>query len=271
MLILKFKGKEHNIAINGPGSLNDYLDKHFAGELNDPKLIYKGKKLNLTDPVQDHLNVPLLLLSSTLQQVSQINQNDQEYQIASLNYKRMLVNPKREHVESFCDNIQALDYPDKHKAMELLNKLRNDTAIRHIMKRRNWRVVTLKELDPSVNSILGYNKNKGQEIALRLRTDDYTGFRIYGSIRQVMLHELAHMVYTDHDNNFNELNSLLNKEYERFTKGAKLSTDKFFQPQGSPDGHVLGGKSSTKSQQELSAEAALRRRELEEMNKKCGS
>lgn len=42
--------------------------------------------------------------------------------------------------------------------------------------------------------ILGLNKNRGQEISLRLRTDDYAGFRKYRSIQHTLVHELAHMV-----------------------------------------------------------------------------
>ena len=42
--------------------------------------------------------------------------------------------------------------------------------------------------------ILGVNINRGQEISLRLRTDDLKGFRRYESIRQTLCHELAHMV-----------------------------------------------------------------------------
>jgi hypothetical protein len=42
--------------------------------------------------------------------------------------------------------------------------------------------------------VLGYNVNRGQEISLRLRTDDYQGLRKYGRIRETLVHELAHMV-----------------------------------------------------------------------------
>jgi len=42
--------------------------------------------------------------------------------------------------------------------------------------------------------ILGYNRNKGQEISLRLRTDDYAGFRKYLAIRNTLVHELTHNV-----------------------------------------------------------------------------
>jgi hypothetical protein len=42
--------------------------------------------------------------------------------------------------------------------------------------------------------ILGYNLNNGQEISLRLRTDDYAGFRKYLAIRKTLVHELTHNV-----------------------------------------------------------------------------
>ena len=46
--------------------------------------------------------------------------------------------------------------------------------------------------------ILGVNINAGQEISLRLRTDDLRGFRRYGRIRETLIHELAHMVGCSH-------------------------------------------------------------------------
>lgn len=37
----------------------------------------------------------------------------------------------------------------------------------------------------------------------------YRGFRKYERIRETLIHELAHMVYGDHDDNFKRLNSQL--------------------------------------------------------------
>jgi hypothetical protein len=53
----------------------------------------------------------------------------------------------------------------------------------------------------------GVNINRGQEISLRLRTDDLKGFRRYDRIRETLVHELAHMVWGEHDDNFKALNS----------------------------------------------------------------
>jgi hypothetical protein len=62
--------------------------------------------------------------------------------------------------------------------------------------------------------LLGVNVNQGQEISLRLRTDDLRGFRQYSRIKETMIHELAHMVHAEHDNKFKELNSQLRREAE---------------------------------------------------------
>jgi hypothetical protein len=62
------------------------------------------------------------------------------------------------------------------------------------MDDRRWSVGELIELTPFEKTILGYNRNAGQLIALRLRTDDLSGFRSYDSIRKVLLHELTHNV-----------------------------------------------------------------------------
>ncbi|KAL6010305.1 hypothetical protein ACLOJK_000736 [Asimina triloba] len=59
--------------------------------------------------------------------------------------------------------------------------------------------------DPGIVAIM--NKNHGEEISLRLRTDDLKGFRKYESVKQTLLHELAHMVYSEHDADFYAFNT----------------------------------------------------------------
>ncbi|KAH6764730.1 hypothetical protein C2S52_013699 [Perilla frutescens var. hirtella] len=108
--------------------------------------------------------------------------------------------------------------PPASKALELLHKLASDPGIVAIMNKHCWRVGILTEMAPvgyvgiSPKCILGVNKNQGQEISLRLRTDDLKGFRKYESIKKTLLHELAHMVFSEHDSDFYALDSQLNKE-----------------------------------------------------------
>ena len=68
----------------------------------------------------------------------------------------------------------------------------------------------------SESCVLGYNVNMGQEIHLRLRTDDMRGFRVYARIRETLLHELTHNVHGPHDINFKRLCSQLNVECREF-------------------------------------------------------
>ncbi|KAL6577497.1 hypothetical protein OROMI_009825 [Orobanche minor] len=108
--------------------------------------------------------------------------------------------------------------PPASKALELLHKLASDPGIVAIMNKHRWRVGILTEMAPegyvgvSPKCILGFNKNHGEEISLRLRTDDLKGFRKYEKIKKTLLHELAHMVFSEHDSNFLALDSQLNKE-----------------------------------------------------------
>jgi WLM domain len=70
------------------------------------------------------------------------------------------------------------------------------------MQEHEFGVGTLTELAPHEHpNLLGLNKNAGEVILLRLRTDAYDGFRLYADIRRVLCHELTHNVWGDHDDN----------------------------------------------------------------------
>nr|GEV73759.1 hypothetical protein [Tanacetum cinerariifolium] len=109
-------------------------------------------------------------------------------------------------------------YPPASEALRLMHTLAADKGIVAIMNKHKWRVGIMTEMAPegyvgvSPVCILGLNKNHGEEISLRLRTDDLKGFRKYQSIKKTLLHELAHMVFSEHDAKFYALDSQLNKE-----------------------------------------------------------
>ncbi|KAJ1965473.1 hypothetical protein GGI12_000745 [Dipsacomyces acuminosporus] len=147
--------------------------------------------------------------------------------------------------------------PHRDKAMGILRKLAKDEGVRQIMKKRQYSVGILRELHPFERTILGYNRNKGQVIALRLRTDDLDGFRDYLNIRQVLMHELAHMIWSEHDESFHKLNREHCKEVVELDwtlRGKRLAGENavFYEPESSSDqidggslteaGFVLGGK-----------------------------
>eukprot|EP00249_Psilotum_nudum_P015587 c25413_g1_i1 orf=416-2413(-) len=108
--------------------------------------------------------------------------------------------------------------PPPEKALDIMHRLASDPGIIAIMNKHYWNVGVMTEMAPvgyvgiSPKCLLGYNKNFGEEISLRLRTDDLKGFRKYDSIKKTLLHELAHMVHSEHDANFFALDKQLNEE-----------------------------------------------------------
>lgn len=126
---------------------------------------------------------------------------------------------------------------------------------------------------------LGLNRNKGQVIELRLRTDRYDGYRDYKTIRRTLCHELAHNVWSEHDRNFhnlwNEIEKLVQKE--DWTRGGRsISGESYYEPPPSDEEYfdhggwtggefVLGrgahnsGEITGLSQREILAKAAEER------------
>lgn len=60
--------------------------------------------------------------------------------------------------------------------------------------------------------LLGLNRNRGEVIELRLRTDAYDGYRDYRTIRNTLCHELAHNVHGPHDRKFWDLCHQIERE-----------------------------------------------------------
>ena len=93
---------------------------------------------------------------------------------------------------------------------------------------------------------LGLNRNRGEIIELRLRTDAYDGYRDYRTIRKTLCHELAHNVYGEHDRDFWDLTNAIEKEVEGNdwrAGGHALTDQEFYNPEdGGVDGeHMDGG------------------------------
>jgi hypothetical protein len=118
--------------------------------------------------------------------------------------------------------------PPPFSAEKLLTKLATDPAIVQIMRARRFKVATLCELDPldadieqfkkgeGDKCLLGWNKNYGERIALRLRTNDLQGFRRYDDIVTTLIHELSHNVVGPHNNAFWTLFNQLKEDYRSF-------------------------------------------------------
>lgn len=143
--------------------------------------------------------------------------------------------------------------PPASEALRLMHTLAADRGIVAVMNKHRWRVGIMTEMAPegyvgvSPVCILGLNKNKGEEISLRLRTDDLKGFRKYQSIKKTLLHELAHMVFSEHDANFYALDKQLNQEadaldWTRSTRHTLSGAQKYQEHE--PEFHISDSSSS---------------------------
>ncbi|KAL1988899.1 hypothetical protein VTN96DRAFT_6888 [Rasamsonia emersonii] len=128
--------------------------------------------------------------------------------------------------------------PNPERSLKFLERLRDDPGIRFAMAKHRFSVPVLTEMNPVEHTThesrtLGLNRNKGEVIELRLRTDAYDGYRDYRTIRKTLCHELAHCVHSEHDRAFWELTKQIETEVERadWTRGGhRLSDEDFYNP-----------------------------------------
>lgn len=119
------------------------------------------------------------------------------------------------------------------------------------MRKHKFRVGVLTEMNPAEHTThesrtLGLNRNRGEAIELRLRTDAYDGYRDYKIIRDTLCHELAHNVFGDHDRDFWELCKAIEKEVREadWKSGGRAVSDEVFYDAEEREGsgaHVDGG------------------------------
>ncbi len=153
--------------------------------------------------LQDYAKI-MVLAKAAVSEIQQLNLTGEKQASILRNrlefIEKYRVEPTKDKRNASADlytfqHIQALEqFSDNEKAIEILERFRDDSGIQHIMEKYKWNVSVLKEIHPNHEStILGYNQNKGQAIALLLRTDDLKGFRAYDMVKKVLIHELAHM------------------------------------------------------------------------------
>lgn len=120
--------------------------------------------------------------------------------------------------------LRPLPYlPNPSKSLAFLQRLKDDAGIKAAMRKHKFTVPLLTEMNPiehtqsnaeGTSRTLGLNRNAGEVIELRLRTDAYDGYRDYKTIRNTLCHELAHNVWGPHDRNFWDLCKQIEKEVQ---------------------------------------------------------
>jgi hypothetical protein len=113
--------------------------------------------------------------------------------------------------------------PNPEVSQKLLLRLKNDPGIVAVMRKHKFTVALLTEMEPlshtettheGTSRILGLNRNAGEVIELRLRTDAHDGYRDYKTIRKTLCHELTHNVHSNHDRAFWELCHQVEREVQ---------------------------------------------------------
>ncbi|KAG6119967.1 hypothetical protein E4U14_004474 [Claviceps sp. LM454 group G7] len=183
--------------------------------------------------------------------------------------------------------LSGLPHPERSRL--LLVRLKEDPGIRAAMKKHKFTVSLLTEMEPlshtqatheGTSRILGLNRNQGEVIELRLRTDAYDGYRDYKTIRKTLCHELAHNVHGPHDRQFWDLCHQIEREVDGadwksggHTTGEVSRYDILGQTSTEDDSHedeggwtggefLLGGggtEASVLSRREILAQAAMKR------------
>ncbi|KHN95522.1 ubiquitin/metalloprotease fusion protein [Metarhizium album ARSEF 1941] len=115
--------------------------------------------------------------------------------------------------------LQGLPHPET--SQRLLLRLTEDPGIKAAMRKHKFTVSLLTEMEPlshtqttheGTSRTLGLNRNQGEVIELRLRTDAHDGYRDYKTIRKTLCHELAHNVHGPHDRKFWDLCHQIERE-----------------------------------------------------------
>ena len=135
--------------------------------------------------------------------------------------------------------IRPLPYlPNPEKSQRFLERLRDDAGIKSSMRKHGFSVGLLTEMNPAEHTThesrtLGLNRNRGEVIELRLRTDAYDGYRDYKVIRKTLCHELAHNVWGEHDQHFWKLCREIEAEVDKNDwrrGGHSVGSQEFYNP-----------------------------------------
>lgn len=237
-LTLTHHGQPVALTLPNDATLKDLSDK-VAEELSIPpsnqkfliaKLgLHKPPFKDATLPVSTFADKKVTLMGSTQAEVSSLGAS-----IAAASAPRRpgpikAATPARnrdwkklqEEAQYTFQTLRPLPYlPNPERSLRFLERLRDDAGIKAAMRTHKFSVPLLTEMDPAMHTTresrtLGLNRNQGEVIELRLRTDAYDGYRDYKTIRKTLCHELAHNVWGPHDSNFWNLCKQIEREVER--------------------------------------------------------
>jgi len=267
-ITLTHKGSSHTFDFLPHATITDLSDE-IADFLSVPasnqKIIIP--KLGLQKPpfkdpdllVSSFADKKINLMGSTAEEASSINdaqeraarratRRSRPMQKVSA-YKTHDWKKEQEEAQYTFTTLRPLPYlPNPSKSLQFLQRLKDDAGIKASMRKHKFTVPLLTEMNPiehttsnheGTSRTLGLNRNKGEVIELRLRTDAYDGYRDYKTIRKTLCHELAHNVHGPHDRNFWDLCKQIEKEVEGadWKSGGRTVGEEEFYQGGEIDDH----------------------------------
>jgi hypothetical protein len=209
------------------------------------RVISKGRSLDLTESfASQHVadGATLLFVASSRQQVQAVQDQKSDPTIRGFELEderdraRQLAGYEAAQDSKYCfckfEFCERFTDPHPFDAERLLKKLATDPGVVQIMKRRQFTVLWLCEMDPQEDRLaqkkeeegaclLGYNQNGGEKIYIRLRNDDGKSFRGYNGLVNTLLHELTHNICGPHDDVFWKVFGELKHEYEAFAQAER--------------------------------------------------
>jgi hypothetical protein len=254
-------GTSHTFQFPSYATISDLSDD-IADNLSIPPSNQKLmiSKLGLLKPPFKNPNLPIAsiadkkitLMGSTVEEASSISEAAEHASRRATRRSRPLQRVqaykthdwKKEQEESQYTflTLRPLPYlPSPNKSLQFLQRLKDDAGIKAAMRKHKFTVPLLTEMNPAEHTqsnhegtsrTLGLNRNAGEVIELRLRTDAYDGYRDYKTIRKTLCHELAHNVHGPHDRNFWDLCKQIEKEVEGAdwrSGGKTVGNDEFYE------------------------------------------
>ncbi|XP_048434419.1 uncharacterized protein LOC103955016 [Pyrus x bretschneideri] len=234
--------------------LSPFSDEHQNLSLQEASIV-EGKSIRMMGVSENEVDEVLQNAKANLR-IAGFDEEEKRLRQRMTGRPQSLKLPQGPYI--FCE-FQTLQLPGielnppASEALKRMHMLAADPGIISVMNKHRWRVGIMTEMAPvgyvgiSPKCILGFNKNHGEEISLRLRTDDLKGFRKYESIKKTLLHELAHMVYSEHDANFYALDKQLNQEAESldWTRSTSHTLSGVRYPERYEEDFIVGDRSNS--------------------------
>ncbi|KAI2625301.1 WLM-domain-containing protein [Hypomontagnella submonticulosa] len=292
---LTHHGKPHEFEMDPAATVADLADE-IQGELFIPisNQKFMVAKLGMLKapfgdrPVTDLQDRKITLLGTSSEEIASLAAASKQ----AAERQAHLASARRHQPKAYSRRIEDNKYtfatlrplpnlPNPERSLAFLERLKADPGIRAVMRAHKFSVGLLTEMDPTeytesdhegTTRILGLNRNRGEVIELRLRTDAYDGYRNYKIIRKTLCHELTHNVHRDHDRKFWDLCHQIEREVERAdwkSGGRSVGDADFYEPEPSEEiaydhggwtggEFVLGGGGGASA----SGQGALSRREI---------